>query len=891
MENLLIIKLEAFFVPKMLVRSSFRVIFFQYCDHFQNSWFNPHHHQPRIPLKPFLSVRHLLVVALGLAALPHGVASAATLPRAEIVADAEAMADAQLAQLKDKDSIGWVAAVMWAGYADFSHVSGKTAYADAIDQLGAAHSWTPILTGSLPYHADDLCIAQTFLDAYARKHDPVRLHPSGLRIAAVSNHIEHNEPADAPGAKKTNLTWWWCDALFMAPAGHARMSAITGDRRYLDAMDTEWWRTSALLYDKDEHLFYRDITFLHRKAPNGKPIFWTRGNGWVFAGLARTLTYMPADYPSRPRYVQMFQEMAAKLASLQQGDGTWRPSLLDPEQYPDSEMSGTALDCFAFAWGVNHGLLDRATYMPVIGKAWAAMLAARMPNGLLGYVQGVALAPDGVSPTGTQLYATGAFLMTACQLADLAPIEIPAPPQLAAPVPPATGGIKKIGDTVVDPAALTLKAGSEFGSTINGQAFQQDVIHSSHGWQYVAYYDGARHVCVARRKLPSGLWQKLQIAGCDFKSNDAHNTISLGICEGDGTIHLAFDHHVTTLHYTVSKPGVATHPESVGWDGSLFGPVHSDIEKGKTIVITYPRFWNTPDGGLQFHYREGSSGKGNNMLVDYNPATGTWSGTRQLDSLTGTYSDDVNTSIHRNAYPNGYDYDSTGRLQATWTWRESAGGVNHDLLYAYSDDRGHTWFTDDGKPINGPASVDTPGLAVENISRRYGLMNNQAQAVDSTGRMHVIMWSSDAETPPNAGPSAVWGLPKDRRYHHYWREKAGNWHDDVLPWVAGSRPRLYIDDQDNLIMIYNRPVANSVMESGIYFTEGDLVIAVATARAHWLDWRVVTEEKGPFINEMLADPIRWKSEKILSIMVQETPKVIGTPSPLRVLDYKWKKTL
>ncbi len=849
---------------------------------------HPHH---SFPLKPPVLSPCCLVTILAFAILSPGAASAATLSRTEIIAQGEAMADAQLAQLahaKDPKSVGWVPAVMWAGYADFSHVSAKAAYTAAIDHLGAENAWAPHFDKKRPYHADDLCIAQTFLDAYARKNDPARLAPVQARLAAVTDYLANHEPADAPGAKKTNLTWWWCDALFMAPAGQARLSVITGDRRYLDAMDKEWWRTSALLYDTDEHLFYRDIGFLHKKTADGKKTFWTRGNGWVFAGLARTLTYIPADYPSRGKYVKMFKEMAAKLASLQQEDGTWRPSLEAPEEYPDSEMSGTALDCFAFAWGVNHGLLDRATTMPVIGKAWAALLAARMPSGLLGYVQGVGAAPGPVSPTGTQLYATGAFLMAASQLADLAPIDAPAAPRLASPVQPATRMMKKIGDTVVDPAALTLKPGAEFGSTINGQAFQQDAVHTSHGWQYVAYYDGARHVCVARRKLPAGAWQKLVIAGYDFKSQDAHNTVSLGICEGDGTLHLAFDHHVTTLHYTMSVPGAATHPDSVKWDGSLFGPIHSDLEKGKPLVVTYPRFWNTPDGGLQMHYREGSSGRGNNMLVDYNPATGTWFGTRQLDSLAGNYTDEFGTSDHRNAYPNGYDYDSAGRLQATWTWRESAGGVNHDLLYAYSDDRGHTWHTDDGKLINGPASVDTPGLTVENISRRYGLMNNQAQAVDSQGRIHVVMWSSSVETPLNAGPADVWGAPADRQYHHYWREAAGNWHDDVLPWMAGSRGRLFIDGADDLIFIYNRPAAGSAMAHGLYFTAGDLVIASASAKAHWLDWRIVAEEKGPFINEMLGDPTRWTSEKILSIMVQQTPKVIGTPSPLRVLDYQWK---
>jgi rhamnogalacturonyl hydrolase YesR len=842
-----------------------------------------------IPVKPHLPL-HLAIIILailGSLAAPS-IGSAVTLSRAQIIADGEAMADAQLPLLKKKSAEDWVAAVMWAGYADFSHKSQNGAYANAIDALGAAVAWKPQLNRKKPLFADDLCIAQTFLDAYVRRKGPERLQPSQDRIAKVSDYILNKEPADVPGAKKTNLTWWWCDALFMAPAGQARLSAITGDKQYIDAMDKEWWRTSALLYDKDEHLFYRDISYLHKKTHNGRKMFWSRGNGWVFAGLARTLTYIPQDYPSRAQYVAMFREMAAKLASLQQQDGTWRPSLLDAEEFPDSEMSGTALDCFAFAWGVNNGLLDRNTYMPVIGKAWAALLAARLPDGLLGYVQGVGAAPGPVSPTGTQLYATGAFLMAASQLADMAPINIPPPPRLASPLQPATETAKKISDTVVDPSALTLAAGATFGSTINGEAFQQDAIHTSGGWQYVAYYDGGRNVCVARRKLPAGEWEKLELAGYHFASNDAHNTISLGICERDGTIHLAFDHHVTALHYSVSKPGVATHPEKFKWDGSFFGPIHSDLEKGRPIVVTYPRFWNTPDGGLQMHYRQGSSGDGDNMLVDYHPETGTWSGTRQIDSSKGKFQDDVGASTHRNAYPNGYDYDDTGRLQATWTWRESAGGVNHDLLYAYSDDRGVTWHTNDGAAINGPANIDTPGLAVENISRRYGLMNNQAQAVDSKGQMHVVMWSSTVETPPNAGPADIWGKPEERRYHHYWRTSDGRWHEDVLPWIAGSRPRLYIDSRDNLILIFNQPQPDEAMASGIYFTEGDLMIVSASAKAHWEDWRVVTQEKGPFINEMLADPIRWKAQRILSIMVQQTPKVIGTPSPLRVIDYQWQ---
>lgn len=380
---------------------------------------------------------YLLAFLLGAVGVLAASAADDTMSREQIIAEGEKMADAQLAALANKKpDIGWVAAVMWAGYSDFSQlyirVSGHATYRDAINQLGESVNWTPLLRPKTPNHADDLCICQTFLNAYSNSGNPAQLAPSRARIDAVSDYIEKTEVPDVPGLKANQLTWWWCDALFMAPPGQARLSVITKDPKYLDAMDKEWWRTADLLYDKDEHLFARDKSYLGKKAMNGKKVFWSRGNGWVFAGLARTLPYIPADYPSRAKYVTIFKEMAAKLATLQQADGTWRPSLLDPEEFPYSETSGTALDCFAFAWGIDNGLLDRATYLPVAAKAWAALLAARRPDGLPGYVQGVGAAPGPVHEDGTQLYATGAFLMTTYELSRLAPITVPPAPKLVA---------------------------------------------------------------------------------------------------------------------------------------------------------------------------------------------------------------------------------------------------------------------------------------------------------------------------------------------------------------------------------------------------------------------------------------------------------------------------
>jgi len=348
----------------------------------------------------------------------------------QIIAEGDKMADAQLAQFAGRNTgIGWVQGVMWAGYADFSHVSSQGNYTDSITRMGNTAHWRPSLDPKRPSHADDLAICQAFLDAYVTNNDPARLAPTQSREEAVCEAIQKEVVPSNTGPKGPKLIWWWCDALFMAPPTMARLSIVTKDPKYVDAMDTEWWRTADFLYDKDEHLFYRDARF-PGKLKNGKKIFWSRGNGWVFAGLARTLTYLPANYPSRAKYVAIFKDMAAKLASLQQADGTWHTSLLDPDDSLGPETSGTALDCFAYAWGMNNGLLDRATYLPVATKAWAALLAAKRPDGLLGYVQKVGDAPGAAKVDETQLYATGAFLMDVCELSKLTPIIVPPPLQL-----------------------------------------------------------------------------------------------------------------------------------------------------------------------------------------------------------------------------------------------------------------------------------------------------------------------------------------------------------------------------------------------------------------------------------------------------------------------------
>jgi len=209
------------------------------------------------------------------------------------------------------------------------------------------------------------------------------------------------------------VEWWWCDALFMAPPALARFAKATGDTAVLDLMHTMWWDTKAFLYDPVQQLFWRDSTFLNTST------YWSRGNGWVVAGIARVLDFLPAGDTHRADYEALLRTMAAKLITLQGSDGFWRSNLLDPTAFPNPESSGTAFFSFALAWGIGHGVLDRAATLDSVTRGWQALVSAVDAQGRLGWVQQVGLQPGPAAQTDTNDYAAGALLLTGEQLLAL----------------------------------------------------------------------------------------------------------------------------------------------------------------------------------------------------------------------------------------------------------------------------------------------------------------------------------------------------------------------------------------------------------------------------------------------------------------------------------------
>jgi rhamnogalacturonyl hydrolase YesR len=313
------------------------------------------------------------------------------------------VADWQLERARPYFSADWTFAALYDGFMAASATLGDAKYRQAMREMGEKLNWQ---LGKRPEHADDVAIGQVYLELYLQQHDP-RILPPLIDRAAYQMALQ-DDPA--------HPLWWWCDALFMAPPTLARLSKATGNKAYLDFMDREWWIASKLLYDPQEHLYFRDATYLGKHEANGRKLFWSRGNGWVMAGIARVLDYLPRDHASRSLYVAQFREMAAAVIKVQGGDGLWRSGLLDAEAYPLPEVSGSAFIAYALAWGVNQGILDRQTYATAAQRAWAGLLTHVYADGRLGCIQPVGAAPGQFQATSSYVYGVGAFLLAGSQM-------------------------------------------------------------------------------------------------------------------------------------------------------------------------------------------------------------------------------------------------------------------------------------------------------------------------------------------------------------------------------------------------------------------------------------------------------------------------------------------
>lgn len=331
------------------------------------------------------------------------------------------------------------------GWADGVFLGALALWADYDDSRGFA-AWTEEIAEEQYYEvghhsfqsANDISIGMLYGRIWQRTEKPHRLvrtvdslTPENIRLMAggwVPLHPTiarldyqmkiwptEEEVRQYPVAK--NGRWSWPDALYMAAPVYALFANITGNAAYRDHMDREFWRAVDEMYDEEEHLFHQSQWARKHREPNGRKRFWGRGNGWVAAAIPQVLDELPDDYPTRPRYEELFREMMARVVELQGEDGYWRSSMLDPESFPDPETSATGFFTYALLWGINDGLLDEAEYLAPALRGWRALEAAVHEDGKLGYVQEIGGGPvTGITADSHESYGTAALILAGYEL-------------------------------------------------------------------------------------------------------------------------------------------------------------------------------------------------------------------------------------------------------------------------------------------------------------------------------------------------------------------------------------------------------------------------------------------------------------------------------------------
>jgi hypothetical protein len=434
--------------------------------------------------------------------------------------------------------------------------------------------------------------------------------------------------------------------------------------------------------------------------------------------------------------------------------------------------------------------------------------------------------------------------------------------------------VTKLSDTQLDASALYFVS---YDGLVNNASYQQSGILTYAGYQYAAWYTASRYAIVARRQLPSGGWQTLQLPH-QLSTNDSHNSISLGVSPADGRLHVAMDTHSSQIYYVKSVAGLVSNPAPGAWSASQFGAVQRTLDGVSLGSVTYPRFLITPEGRLQLSYRTGVSGNGTMELAEYD---GAWRALGKWSSATGSFTYNGATSTTRNLYLHGIGYGPTGRLYASFTWREgntavlcNGGGLaNHDTGYVYSDDRGRTWRNNAGATVATTGSgtlvsVGSPGLVVDPLSVDHALINQESQAIDSAGNPHVIISYVPGRFTQCVSNYVTQRQSSGRAFHVY-RDPAGAWHKMEIPVAlnAFGRSQIVLDSANNayVVMPFGR-------------------IVTASAASGWTDWTVAFDGSGlDAFGEVVVDRARVASG-VLSILYQRS-STGTTPSPIRVIDF------
>ncbi len=399
-----------------------------------------------------------------------------------------------------------------------------------------------------------------------------------------------------------------------------------------------------------------------------------------------------------------------------------------------------------------------------------------------------------------------------------------------------------------------------YGNGIDTVSFRNNAIYTVGNYQFVGYYnnDSTPHVTLARRDITTNTWTNVSTTYTADTITDDHDVISFGI-DGNGIMHLSWGmHNGSTLHYATSTASVLDSAFSPTFSTTAITIPNTASEYGNST--TYPEFYNLSDGGLLFLYRTGALGDGDTMYsrYSYNPTSHTWSWsanpTKLTDGKTGPY--------NANAYMNNLVFDSQGRVQMSWVWRETSDyQSNHSISYAYAtNDSLTTWLRMNGQtqsvPIYQGNSTVANGGVINDIPQGSSLMNQCSMTVDANDRPIIATyWAPNLQT---------------RQYELVWYN-GSSWqtsqisnrtvsdskitNNDALRIREVGRPIVLVDPDDRTIVVTRSNDQNNVVTA--YYSMD---------KTNWNFVNLTTANSGRY--EPIYDEVRWKNDGILDLFYE-----------------------
>ncbi|MDT0690471.1 BNR repeat-containing protein [Salegentibacter sp. F188] len=322
------------------------------------------------------------------------------------------------------------------------------------------------------------------------------------------------------------------------------------------------------------------------------------------------------------------------------------------------------------------------------------------------------------------------------------------------------------------------KIGSGWANnSVNTVIFRQNAITSFQDHQFTAYYDENSNLILAKRNPGSDEWL---LHKTHYKGNtkDAHNAISIAV-DGNGFLHVSWDHHDTPLRYAISK-------EPLGLELSEEIQMTGIAEE----KVSYPQFYNLPDGNLIFLYRSGQSGRGSLIANSYNKDTKSW---KQLhDNL-------IDGENERNAYWQA-SVDSQGTIHLSWVWRETWDvSTNHDICYARSTDGGFTWEKSSGEKYNLPITAKTAEYAWK-VPQGSSLINQTSMTTDASGNPYIASYWNEN----NSTQFQIVYLKDDnwQKEHTTFRKTLFTLGGGGTKRIPVSRPEILVNSEGNFTTAY-----------------------------------------------------------------------------------------